>query len=631
MVFMTGSLFAQSSGPQPLPMPSPIATPQDTPYPGVIRIEVDATDIERHIFQVRETIPVGGGEPLVLLYPEWLPAFHADYGRVENLAGLKIHANGVRLEWFRDPVNVYAFHVDVPDDVTTLELEFQFVSAVDKAHGRIVMTPEMLNLQWLRAVLYPAGHFARQITVQPSIRLRAGWQLATALETASASDNFTVFKPVSLEHLVDSPIYAGRHFKRLDLNPGGSVPVHLNVFADRQDLLEVTPAQLDAHQGLVQQAEKLFGSHHYDHYDFLFSLSDRLGGNGLEHHQSSENGLFPTYFIGWDDRAKGRDLLAHEYTHSWNGKFRQPADLWAPNLNEPMRGSLLWLYEGQTQYWGYMLSARSGILSAQQTLDALAITAAYYDNLAGREWRALRDTTNDPVAALRREQPWDSWTRSEDYYSEGQLIWLDVDTLIREMSKGRKSLDDFASAFFGINDGSFVPVTYEFGDVVATLNSVQPYDWETFLQTRLDSHGPNAPLDGIRRGGYELVYTDTPSAYFVDSETSGEKSDFSYSIGIVIAAEGNVTDVFWGSPAFAEGLTIGNYIIAVNGIAYDSDGLKRAISDAQQTGASIDLLIKDDVHYRTASLDYRDGLRYPHLQRVGRGRASLDEILAPRR
>lgn len=627
LFFMTsipGVAVAQSE------LPPPVVTPQDVPYPGVIRLVVDATDIDRHIFFVHETIPVRGGESLTLMYPQWLPAHHSPRGRVDKLAGLMIHADGDRVEWTRDPVNVFAYHVEVPVGVKTLELEFQFVSPTDAKQGRIVMTPEMLNLQWTAVTLYPAGHYVRQIMVEPSVRVPDGWQVATALETASITGSLIAFKALTLEHLIDSPIFAGRYFKRLDLNPGGAVPVHLNIVADRDDLLAITPEQLEVHRALVQEAGKLYGSHHYEHYDFLLALTDRMGGIGLEHHQSSENGVKPTYFTAWEEHARGRDLLAHEYVHSWNGKFRRPADLWTPDYNVPMRGSLLWVYEGQTQYWGKVLAARAGFHSKQQALDALAYVAAIFDYRVGREWRALKDTTNDPVASMRRPHPWRSWGRSEDYYSEGQLIWLDADTLIREMSGGEKSLDDFARTFFGINDGSFVPVTYTFDDVVEALNSVQVYDWATFLSDRLNGHGQGAPLDGIRRGGYELVFTATPSEYFAGSEASREETDLTFSVGMVISAEGVVTAVQWEGPAFNEGLTVGNEIIAINEVAFDVDHLKRAITGAKQAGAAIDMLIKDDDRYRTISIEYRGGLRYPHLVRQGSEPAYLDLIFAPK-
>ena len=625
-----GAAFAQSPGPQPLPMPPQIAAPKDTSYGAAIRLSVDATDIDRRIFNVHETIPVHTGEPLVLLYPQWLPGNHSPTGEVASVAGLMITANGARVDWQRDPVNVFAFHVNPPSGSTSLDVSFQLTSPVDPSQGRIVMTPDMMNLQWNEVALYPAGYFARQIMVDASVKLPEGWEFATALETSGKNAGVTTFKQVSLDTLVDSPMFAGRYFKRVDLDPAGPAPVHLDIFADRAELLEAKPEQLEAHRALVQQAYKLYGSHHYDHYDFLLALTDHMGGIGLEHHQSSEDGTIPGYFTDWDKSADTRDLLPHEYTHSWNGKFRRPADLWTPNYNVPMRDSLLWVYEGQTQYWGFVLAARSGLLTKQQTLDAIAATAALYDHRVGREWRALEDTTNDPIIAMRRPLPWRSWERSEDYYSEGQLTWLDADTLIREKSNGKKSLDDFAKSFFGINNGSFVTQTYLFEDVVSALNTVQPYDWATFLRTRLDAHADGAPLDGISRGGYKLVYTDSPSDYFRDSETRRRITDLTYSLGTIVAADGRLADVLWEGPAYKNGLTVGAVIVAVNGVAFDPDRLKTAVKDAKNNTNAIELLIKTGDRFRTVKIDYHDGLRYPHLQRDESTPARLDQILAPR-
>ncbi len=616
-------------GPELAPMPPAIASPKDVPYPGTIRLNVDATDIERHIFRVRKTVPVRGGDPLVLLYPQWLPGNHSPRGRVDWMAGLTIRANGTLVEWKRDPVDVFAFHVAVPPAATSLDVEFQFLSPVEGDEGRVVVTPEMLNLQWNAVALYPAGYFTRQIMIEPSVRLPENWQFGTALETQSTSAGTTTFKPVTVETLVDSPMFAGRYFKRLDLNASGSAPVHLDIVADRPALLEIKPEQLAAHRALVDQAYKLYGSHHYSHYDLLLALTDRMGGIGLEHHQSSENATVPTYFTEWDKNADTRDLLPHEYTHSWNGKFRRPADLWTPNYNVPMRDSLLWVYEGQTQYWGSVLAARSGLVTKQQALDEMAMTAATYDHRIGRQWRPLEDTTNDPIAGLRRPQAWRSWQRSEDYYSEGQLIWLDVDTLIREQSRGDRSLDDFARAFFGINDGSYVPATYTFEDAVNALNRVQPYDWSKFLRTRLESNGP-APLDGLARGGYKLVYTETPSDYFKNAEDRRKVTDLTYSLGMVIGNEGRLTDVMWEGFAYQKGFTVGTQIVAVDGSAYRADRLKDAIREAHKSGGSIELLVKNGDRYRTIRMDYHDGLRYPHLERTPNVSAHLDQIFAPR-
>jgi predicted metalloprotease with PDZ domain len=611
-------------GPEPSPMPPPIAAPKDAPYAGSIRLSVDATDLERHLFSVRETIPVRAGEPLVLLYPQWLPGNHSPTGRVDKLAGLVVHANGRRVEWTRDPVDVFAFHLNVPNGTAAVDVDFQFMSPLDSAQGRVVMTPEMLNLQWNTVLLYPAGYFARRIIVEPSVRLPDGWGFGTGLETGSSQGGTTTFKPVTLDTLVDSPLFAGRYFKRLELDPAGPAPVHLDIVADRPDLLDVKRDQLDAHRALVQQAYRLYNSHHYDHYDFLLALTNQMSGIGLEHHQSSEDGTVPGYFTEWNQHAAERDLLPHEYTHSWNGKFRRPADLWTPNFNVPMRDSLLWVYEGQTEYWGFVLAARSGLLSKQETLDSIAGTAASYDHRIGRDWRSLQDTTNDPIIAQRRTLPWRSWQRSEDYYFEGLLLWLDADTLIREQSGGRRSLDDFARDFFGSGGSSFVPVTYVFEDVVKALNRVQPYDWTAFLRARLDGHGPGAPLDGIVRGGYRLVYTDTPPGSAVSSDT---RTDLTYSLGMVIGRDGRLTDVLWEGPAYKNALTVGTQVVAVNSMAFDAGRIMSAIKDARSPSQAVELLVKNGDRYRTVRFDYHDGLRYPHLERDPAAPARLDQIL----
>ncbi len=623
-----GDIAVAQAPPTPLPLPSAIAAPKDMPYPGTIRLAVDATDVMRHVFRVKETIPVRSG-PLTLLYPKWLPGTHRPDGRIDALAGLVIKADGKRVNWVRDMVDVFAFHVEVPTEAKNLELEFQFLSAGDGNEGRIVTTPDMLNLQWTSVALFPAGHFVGQIKFEPSLLLPDGWQFATALETASASGPSTTFKAVSLETLADSPVFAGRHVRRFDLGTPGLPAVRLNVFADRADLLEAKPEHLEAHRALVTQADRLFNSHHYDRYDFLLALSDRMGGIGLEHHRSSENATAPTYFTEWDKNPDTRQLLPHEYAHSWNGKFRRPADLWTANYNEPMRNSLLWIYEGQTQYWGYILAARAGLLTKEQALDALANTAANVQLRPGREWKSLQDTTNDPIIAGRRAIPSRSWQRSEDYYLEGELVWLDVDTLIRELSDGKKSLDDFAGAFFGIKSGQWVPETYDFDAVVETLNTVQPYHWAAFLRERLESHGA-APLDGVARGGYRLVYSDTPSDYFKKMEARRKITDLTFSLGLVVGRENKLTDVLWGGPAHAAGLTVGTQIIAVDGLSYDNDRLKDAIKAGSTNSAPIELLIKNGDRYSTVRVDFHDGLHYPHLERDANVPARLDQILSPR-
>jgi predicted metalloprotease with PDZ domain len=410
------------------------------------------------------------------------------------------------------------------------------------------------------------------------------------------------------------------------------VPVRAALFGDQPEHLVVKPEQLAALRSMVQQAYKLFASRHYAHYDFLLALSDSIGfSTGLEHEQSTELQINPEWFSKWDDFGARRDDPVHEFVHSWNGKFRRPADLWIPNFNVPMQDSLLWLYEGQTQYWGYVLTARSGMWSQQQVLDRLALDAAYQEVATGRQWRSLADTTNDPIINPRRPLSWSDWQRSEDYYQEGMLIWLEADTLIRQRSGDKRSLDDFARAFFGIDDGNTGTVTYSFADIVKTLNTVEAYDWADFLRQRLDGTARPPVLDGLRNGGYQLVYTDTPGAYLDKLGSQFKRDSFAFSLGLTVASEdGAIQGVLWGSPAFKAQLIPGAKLLAVNGTDYKAEVLKRAITAAKGMAAPIELIVKTGDRYRVVRLDYHGGLRYPHLQRDAQPSARLDDILKPR-
>jgi len=624
MALFAGAVSAQQSRADNVP------PPQDVSYPGTIVLHVDANDTAQGIFRVHETIPVKAGA-LTLLYPQWIPGDHSPSGPIAMLAGLKVAAGGKPLMWKRDKYNVFAFHLDVPDGESSIDVEFQYLS--ERRDG-FEITDRMMDMEWSKVSLYPAGYFSRGITFAPSVTLAHGWQLGTALETASQSGDTMTFKPVTFNNLVDSPIYAGQYFKRVDLTPAGGAPVHLDIVADAPKYLEMTPEQLKVHRALVTQATTLFGSHHYDHYDFLFSLSDELGGNGTEHHQSSEDGEGADYFTAWSENAPERDLLAHEYTHSWNGKFRRPEDLWTPNFNVPMGDSLLWVYEGQTQYWGFVLTARSGMWSQQQFRDALAMTAANYErNRAGFAWRTLEDTTNDPTAAHRSSLPYRSWQMSEDYYSGGQMMWLEVDSKLRSLTHDHKSLDDFAHAFFGVENGSYVTKTYTFDDVVAALNGVAPYDWASFLHARVSVLNP--PLNGIDGTGWKLVYTDKESDYEKQYNSRPEPArhlyNFTWSIGLTMADKGVINDVNWNGAAFKAGVSSGATLVAVNGQDYSNDVLKEAITVAKDSKSPIQLLLKYQGGFRTVSVDYHGGLQYPHLVRVEGTPDYLSQIGAARK
>lgn len=638
LLFALNLSSQKSAGPQAVPLPAPIPAPIDTPYPGTISLSVDLTNVNDRILNVRETIPVKPGE-ITLLYPQWLPGTHSPSNQVQELAGLVITANGKRIPWQRDRVDMWAFHVSVPKSASTVEMSFQYLAPIRPQQGRI--SDKFADLTWNSVLLYPAGYYSRRIQFAPELRLPDGWKFACALDVKTQDGNVVQFKDTTLNTLVDSPLYAGVNFKRVDISSGPDNPVYLDVFADKPEQLGATPEEIQYHKNLVVQAQKLFDSHHYDHYDFLFSLSDSVGGKGLEHHQSSEDGTRANYFTDWPAGVSGRALLPHEYTHSWNGKFRRPADLWTPNFNMPMQNDLLWVYEGLTNYYGNVLTARSGMRTLEQAHDTIAQIVASFEISPGRSWRSLDDTTNQPIISSHGNfrQTWQSWQRGYDYYPESDLVWLDADTKIRELSNGQKSLDDFARLFFGIENGSYVTVTYTLDDIVKAMNTVQPYDWAEFFRTRVYEVEAQVPEDGITRGGYRLVYNDTEPEWMKHQDRSFGTS-FATSLGFSIRGEvgpggetggppGGISSVVWDSPAFKAGITPDMQVQAVNDQAFSVPVLREAIVAAEKNNLPIKLLLKRDKDFLTVNLDYHGGPRFPHLERVESTPDRLDEILAP--
>jgi predicted metalloprotease with PDZ domain len=611
----------------PSPKIDTVPPARDVRFPGTIRLHVDATDLQRRIFRIQETIPVPQAGDFVLLYPKWLPGNHSPSGQISKVAGLVVTANGKRLEWERDTLDVYAFHIPVPQGVRAIDVEFMLLAPTAENQGRSLMTPDMASIEWIATSLYPAGYYVRDIMVEPSVTVPKGWHVATALRPASGAGTSTItFPATQYDILADSPMIAGAHYRRIPL----SDDVAIDAIADTEAELAATPEVVQLHKNLVTQAVRTFGAQHYDHYDFLLTISKNLGGIGLEHHRSSEDGVDPGYFTDFKNAQRDRNLLPHEYTHSWDGKYRRGRDLWTPDYRTPMQDSLLWVYEGQTQFWGYVLDARSGLMSKQETLDALAAIAAAYDATPGRQWRPLVDTTNDPIIAQRSPQAWRSFQRSEDYYNEGLLIWLDVDRIIRQQSGGKRSINDFARAFFGVNDRDYGELTYTFDDVAATLNRVQPYDWAAYLHRRLSAYTEHAPLEGINQGGYRLVYTDVPTEWFKQGEKKSKAVDLTYSGGFSVATkDGHVSSVLWDSPAFNAGLTVGSAILAVNGRSFDGDALKEAIRAAKDSREPVHLLVKSGDAFRNLDMDWHGGLRYPRLEQTGGGRGTLDALLAP--
>ncbi len=538
------------------------------------------------------------------------------------------------MQWVRDRVNVYAFHVPLERGAKFVSLDFDYLSPIKPSAGRVEVSDAIADLAWNEVLMYPAGFFSRDIPVDATLKLPSGWKYATALETASKDGDTIHFARTPLNTLVDSPLYAGLYYSRIDLSPTPTDTVHLNLFADAPGDLEMTPEELEGHKKLALEADKLYGSHHYKHYDFLLLMSDKVGGVGLEHHQSSEDGVDANYLTDWNGGILERDLLGHEYTHSWDGKFRRPADLWTPNFNVPMRDDLLWVYEGMTQYWGNVLTARAGMRTPEQTREIFARVAANYAISPGRQWRPLVDTTNQPIVSQRRPVGWVSYQRPEDYYEEGMLIWLDADTKIRELTDGQHSLDDFCKRFLGVYNGSFITDPYTLEDVVHDLNEIAPYDWKGFLEQRVYGLHPEVPTDGFTRGGYKLVYTDAPSAWYDKELASDDAADFSTSLGISVRSEKGgqqdvIRDVWWGSAAYKAGVTPDTQLLAVNGQGYTAKILTDAIRDAESSKKPVVLQVKDGTDFKTITVPYFDGLRYPSLQRVDGTPDRFTEILSP--
>lgn len=604
-----------------------IPLPEDKPYIGTISLKVDASDVARGIFKVRQSVPVPENGKLTLLYPEWLPGKHAPRGAIAEIANFQVSAGGRRLDWTRQPTDVYAFDIDVPAGVKMVDVAFEFLSPTRSSEGRVVVTPAMMNLQWEQVSLYPAGYFTRQIPVQLEVTLPAGWTGAAALDGLRISGNRYIYGVTHYENLVDSPMFAGRHFRKWDLGQN----VSLNVVADEAQYLNASPDHIARHAALVSETISLFGSKPFDRYEFLLALTDQMGGIGLEHHRSSENSRQPDYFTRWNQNESVRGLLPHELIHSWNGKYRRPAKLWTPDFRTPMQGNLLWVYEGQTSFWDLVLAGRSGLQSKDMVLAQWASQAALFSIQPGRQWRSVEDTTLDPVIAARKPKPFSTATRSEDYYNEGSLMWLEADMLIRTQSKNKKSLDDFAKIFFAATDGDYGQKTYEFEDVVAALNQVMPYDWASFLDQKMRQPAQAAPTQGIEMAGYSLVFREQPNIYDRDRMAHVRHADFMHSLGLSIDRNGVAFNILFGGPAFRADIVNGTKILAVDGMAYSRERMEAAITAAKDGKTPVRLLIERGGRYRELAIPYHGGLRWPHLEKTATGPDWFNRLLAPKR
>ena len=598
--------------------------------PGPIRLAVDATSAPQKILHATEEIPVHAG-PLALFYPLWIPGEHAPDGPITDVAGLEFSANGTRLSWRRDLADMAAFHVDVPAGADTLKVTLDFLLSAPASgfSAGASATAQLDVLSWNQVLLYPKGWPAREWTFEPSLRIPADWKYGTALPVESESGGEIVFKPVQLNTLVDSPVLAGRYFRAIQLTPGQTPSHEIDMAADSAEALDMPEETQTEYKRLVAETGALFGSRHYRDYHFLLTLSDNVAHFGLEHHESSDDRVDEKTMVDPSLRIENADLLPHEFTHSWNGKYRRPAGLATSDYNTPMKTDLLWVYEGLTQYLSQVLAARSGLWTPDEMRERLAVVAATLDYTTGREWRSLQDTADAAQSLYFAAPEWANWRRSTDFYDEGTLVWLDVDTTIRKITNDKKSLNDFCRLFHGGQGGEPALKTFTFDDVAASLNQVAPYDWAKFLRERLDYVGPHAPLGGIENGGYQLVYNDTPNDMLLISETNDRYLDLTESIGLVLEDDGVIRDVIHGMLAYNAGIGPGMRIQAVNGRGWSMETMRRAVADSEKNARPIKLLIANEDFVETYTLDYHGGIRYPHLARQSGGNDYLDEIIQP--
>ena len=582
-----------------------------------IRLRVDLTDAPRNIYHAELKVPAKPGA-MTLVFPKWIPGNHRPSGPIAALTGIRMEVAGKALAWERDAVDMYAFHLKVPESANTIDVYLDAITSNDSAGGGgPAASSNLLDLNWNAVVLYPQGADSDAVEFIPSVKLPAGWKFGTALQSTRTSGDEVEFAPVSLTTLVDSPLIAGAHYRRIDLTTAPDTPTHvMDLVAESEGDLAMSAEDLAAYKKLVAETGALFGSRHYREYHFLYTLSDQVGGHGLEHHESNDSVGAERTLIDPELHLLDASLLPHEFAHSWNGKYRRPAGLATRNYQEPMIGDLLWVYEGLTDYLGNLLAERSGLMSPEQYREALAATAASLDHRSGRTWRPLEDTARS-VQILRLMGPqWSNWRRSLDYYPEGELIWVEVDSIIRQQTQGKRSLDDFCRRFEGGQSGPPMVVPYTFDDVVRTLNDVAPYDWASLLRERVGATSTHAPLGGIERDGWKLVYNDRPNAYLKALEKVVKSSNFSYSLGFTVAKDGKLEDVIVGSPAYQSGIGPGMKLIAVNGRKWTLRVLRAAIKEAQGTTTPIELLVENGQFFQTYSVSYHEGEKNPHLERI---------------
>jgi len=597
-----------------------------------ITLSVDATDAPRKIFHVRMTIPAKPGS-LTLYYPKWIPGEHGPTGPIQDVAGLKFTAGGKTLTWRRDLLDGWTFHVEVPAGASSIEASLDFISPAGSEGiytGGATATDKMAVINWNDVLLYPEGWPSDDLTYTASLRLPADWKFGTSLAVTSQSGGEIKFAPVSLTMLIDGPVITGEYLKVVPLNAGQKPPVEMDIAADSAAALDAPAEVWEHYKNLVKQTDALFGAQHYRDYHFLYSLSDHVAHFGLEHHESNDSRLGERALVDPTKRLLGAGLLSHEFVHSWNGKYRRPADLATPDYEKPMQTDLLWVYEGLTEYLGEILTGRMGERTPEEFRDALANAAAELDHTPGRAWRNLQDTADGVPAMQGAPRQWESWRRALDYYDEDELNWLWADTIIRQQTHGRKSLDDFCRIFHGPPSGPPQVKTYTFDDIVNTLNQVAPYDWRGFWTERLTNHGPGAPLGGVEGSGWKLVYDDTRSPLVQAEEGDRGAVNAAYSIGLWLKSDGMVTDTVEGMPAAQAGIGPGMKVVAVNGRKFSKDVLGDALQVGKNSNTALELLVENTEYYKTYKLDYHGGEKFPHLVRDEGKPDVLSEIIKPR-
>jgi predicted metalloprotease with PDZ domain len=599
-----------------------------------VQLHVDASDAPRRLFHVQMTLPARPG-PMTLLYPQWIPGEHGPTGPVVNLVGLKVKANGQTVAWRRDDVNMFAFHVEVPAGASALDVTFDFISPPEGGGftSGSSTTSELAVLNWNQLILYPQGTQPDDLQYQATVRVPDSWRYGTALPIRRETGNLIEFEPASLTALIDSPLAAGAHFRTIDLGTDRGAPHFLHLAGDSDRAVEMSPDLVTRYKNLVGETGALFGSRHYRDYHFLFTLSDHVAHFGLEHHESSDDRYAERTLIDPDPQKVFASLLPHEFVHSWNGKYRRPSGLISGGhdggYDTPMKGELLWVYEGLTEYLGDVLTARSGLWTPEDFREFLAITAAALDSEYGRTWRPLEDTAVAAQTLYDAGDDYAQYRRSVDYYPEGVLIWLEADVLIRRLSNGSKSLNDFCHSFHGGPGGAPALKPYNFDDVVVALNGVQPYDWAAFLNQRLRSTASHAPLGGIEQSGWKLTYDGVRSDFWKAYEGDGKVTDLSYSVGLKVKDDGTISDVTYGGPSQKAGVAPAVKLIAVNNRQFSPTVLREAVQAAASDTKPLKLLIKAGEYYEVHQVEYHGGERYPRLVRDEATADLLSKILAP--